>query len=54
MRRLPQLGPKYEVSYILVEVDPIESGGSLEQTRAVSGRSEDLSSDLTVWSEARR
>ena len=52
-RRLPRLGPKYEVSQILGEIGPIESGGSPEEARAVSGRSEDLSSDAIVWAEAR-
>ena len=48
MRRLPQLSPKYEVSQILREVVPIESAGSLEQTRTVSRRSEHPSRHFTI------
>ncbi len=44
-RRLSQLEPKYGVSQILGEVVSTEPGRSLEQTRTVSRRSEELSHD---------
>ena len=42
-KRLPRLGPKDEVGQMPGELGPIESGGSPEQARAVSGQFEDLS-----------
>ncbi len=44
-RRLPQLGPEYEVSLILGEIAPIESGRPSKH--ATSRRSEDPSPYIT-------
>ncbi len=51
-RCLLPLAPKYEVGEILGEVVLIESGGYPEQARAISGRSENLSPNVTFWAEA--
>ena len=53
MKPLPQLGPKCEVNQILGELVPIESGGSPEQTRAVSKRSKNFS-QLVIFCGSRK
>ena len=50
--RLPRHSPEHEVSQILQEVVPIESGGSPEQARAVLMRSGDPLEFVAVWGEA--
>ena len=47
-RRLPQLALNHEVSQTLAEAVPIGSGGSPEQARTVSRRSEDPSLHVTA------
>ena len=54
MRRLSRLGQNYEVVQSTGEPGPIESRGSPEEARAFSERSEDLSSKVIIWAEARR
>ncbi len=46
--RLPRLGLRDEVGQIPGELGPSESGGSPDQARTVSRRSEDLSPNVTV------